>query len=99
MSNKSGQSFLSFVLGMVTGGVLGLLFAPQKGTQSRNKLTFLLDSYKKQAKEILHDVIIGKAKIKSEAKAEGEKIIHEAKEKAEQLLDDVNGLMDQIQNK
>jgi vacuolar-type H+-ATPase subunit H len=35
--------------------------------------------------------------VDSEAKAEGEKIISNAKEKAEKLLDDVNNLIGKIQ--
>ena len=40
----------------------------------------------------------GKELVDSEAKVEGEKIISDAKEKAEALLDDVNGLNDQIKS-
>jgi vacuolar-type H+-ATPase subunit H len=38
----------------------------------------------------------GKEMVNSEAKSEGERIINDAKTKAEELLDDVNGLIDKI---
>lgn len=96
MSKGSGTSFFTFLIGIMAGAILGLLYAPEKGTHTRDKLSFLLDKYKKRSEEILDEILEGKTKVQSEAKAEGEKIISSAKEKAERLLDDVNGLMDQI---
>jgi gas vesicle protein len=76
-----------------------VLFAPDKGTNTRDKLTYQLDKYKLKLEELLKQLVDGKGKFHSEAKVEGEKIISDAKEKAERLLDDVNGLLDQMQRK
>lgn len=96
MSNNSGSTFFAFLLGIITGGILGLLFAPEKGSHTRDKLSFLLDKYKNQLEDIVQDVVDGKEKVQNQAKSEGERIISDAKTKAEQLLDDVNGLMKKI---
>jgi gas vesicle protein len=98
MSKNSGGSFFSFLFGIVTGGILGLLFAPEKGSNTRDKLTFLLDKYKNRLEKIMDDIVEGKDMVQNEAKSEGEKIISNAKEKAEELLDDVNGLINQIKS-
>lgn len=96
MSKSSGGSFFAFLLGVVTGGVVGILYAPDKGTNTRDKLTFQLDKLKKQLEGFIEDVVNDKTVLSNQAKDKGEKIVKDAKDKAERLLDDVNGLISQI---
>ena len=96
MSKNSENSFFAFLFGIFAGGILGLLFAPEKGSQTRDRLSFLLDKYKKRVEELMAELVDGKEEGDNKAKSEGEKIIDNTKQKAEELLDDVNGLIDQI---
>ncbi|WP_258103135.1 YtxH domain-containing protein [Marinoscillum sp. MHG1-6] len=98
MSSKSGGSFFAFLFGITIGGVLGVLFAPDKGTNTRDRLSFKLDKYKKQLEDLLEDLVEHGDSLENEAKSEGEKIVNDAKVKAEKLLDDVNGLITQIKS-
>lgn len=99
MSTNRGGSFFGFLFGALIGGVVGVLFAPDKGTNTRDRLTFQLDKYKKRLEDLIDDLVEGADKVENEAKSEGEKIVKDAKVKAEKLLDDVNGLIDQIKTK
>ncbi|MEM6641512.1 MAG: YtxH domain-containing protein [Bacteroidota bacterium] len=94
--SKSGSSFFAFLIGIITGGVLGILYAPDKGVNTRDRLSFQLDKLKKQLEGFINDVVDGKDILGNEARDQGKRIVKDAKDKAEQLLDDVNGLIDQI---
>lgn len=98
MSSNSGGSFFAMLFGIAIGGVLGILFAPDKGTNTRDKLSFKLDKYKKQLEDLVGDLVEHGESFENEAKSEGEKIVKDAKVKAEKLLDDVNGLISQIKS-
>jgi gas vesicle protein len=80
----------------MAGGMLALLYAPEKGSNTRDRLSFLLDKYKKRMEEIMSEFVEGKDLSDNEAKSEGEKIIVNAKQKADELLEDVNGLINRI---
>ncbi|UXX80078.1 YtxH domain-containing protein [Reichenbachiella carrageenanivorans] len=97
MSKKS-NSFLSFLTGAAAGAILGILYAPDKGENTRDKLSYQLDKYSKKLDDLVKEFVEGKELSENEAKSEGEKIVSDAKEKAEKLLDDVNGLITKIKS-
>ena len=90
------QKFRGAGVGAGVGAALGILFAPDTGANTRDKLSFKLSKYKKELEDLINELVDGKEIHLNEAKTEGKRVISEAKNKAEDLLNDVNKLIDQI---
>jgi gas vesicle protein len=97
--SKSSRSFWAFVVGAAAGAVVGILYAPDKGENTRNKLYYQLNKYRDQLKQLINDIVEGKEVIETTAKSEGKKVVQDAKIKAEKLLEDVEKMMTQIKAK
>jgi len=95
--SKNSNALIAFLAGAAAGAILGVLYAPDKGSNTREKLSYRLDKYKKILEEFLDDLVTGKeTPLTTEAKSQGQKVVSEAKGKAERLLEDVDDLLEQI---
>ena len=94
--NKVG-SIVLFFSGILTGVTVGFLYAPDSGINTRDRVTFRLEKYRLKLEDLIGDLVRTRDQLpESVAKSDGEKVINEAREKAKQLLDDVDNLLGQI---
>jgi gas vesicle protein len=77
--SKTTNTILAFALGAGVGAALGILFAPDTGSNTRDKLSFKLSKYKKDLEDLINELIDDKEMHLNEAKSEGKRVISEAK--------------------
>ena len=79
MSSKNGNSILALLAGAAIGVGLGILFAPDKGSKTREKIKDNLDDLKEEAKSKINS-------IEEEAKEKFSKSKEELKDTVDELL-------------
>jgi gas vesicle protein len=104
--SSSSKSLIAFLAGLAAGTAIGILYAPEKGEITRDKLATKLGQYRSQLETFIADLIERGEQVAdemsggdSQARAEGQKVVNEARQKAERLLEDVETLMNQIKSK
>ena len=96
MSNNSGNSFFAFLSGAAVGTLIGILYAPDKGKNTRDKLSYRLEQYKDKLQELIDELIDGKEEISSEARERNRQINQDVIQKAESIMGDIDNLFDSI---
>ncbi|GAA4470680.1 hypothetical protein GCM10023189_59780 [Nibrella saemangeumensis] len=94
--SRNSRDLAFFLTGAATGALFGLLYAPEKGAVTRDKLSYRLSKYREQLQQLLADLLETSDLPESFAKTEGQRVVNDAREKAERLLEDVDRLMAQI---
>ncbi|WP_020600501.1 YtxH domain-containing protein [Spirosoma panaciterrae] len=94
--NRLGRDLTFLVTGIAVGSLFGLLYAPDKGKITRDRLSFRLSKYREQINALLQDLGGSSDQPENSSKNEGQRVVNDAREKAERLLEDVDRLMAQI---
>ena len=90
MSTKNGNSILALLAGAAVGVGLGILFAPEKGSKTRDKIKDGFDDLKEQAKSKLNtlenEVKEKFSEKKDDLKATFENLLSDSSYKAEETI-------------
>ncbi len=80
-----------------TAGMLGgILYAPDKGRNTRGRVNYRLMTYRDRLSELVQQLAEQDKAPANSARDEGQRLIRDTKEQAEQLLHDVESLIGQI---
>lgn len=97
--DRRDSGFLSFLLGLLAGAILGLLYAPRSGKETRELLKKAFEEYSEEGKKIYQE----KAQEVQEAFEAGKKSaqdkIIELKEKAEKVSEEISEKVKKITGK
>lgn len=102
MSKRGNNILFGFLAGAAVGAILGILYAPDKGSNTREKLSSRLDKYKKMLEEFIGQMMDRKAEESAGPAGQPSgppavnRIVTEAQEKAQRLLEDVDELLAQL---
>ena len=100
MANKTTTGILCFAGGTLAGAAIGLLYAPETGRETRSWLSYQLERYRSVLADLTDSLVTSRDGAgQSSAKTEGQRVISDAKNKAEQLLGDVDQLISQINSR
>lgn len=77
MSDKNNNGILSFLLGLTIGAILGILFAPSEGKETRKKIAKYLEELEEKGEEYLEK---GKDFVEKETE-KVKKFVEEGKDK------------------
>lgn len=91
--SKSGRFTLGLVMGALAGSIVSLLYAPEKGQTTRNRLSYRFTHYIDELNSMIDQLRKEREKLVSEAKERGDQVVTDAKERAEDLIKEAEALL------
>ena len=90
----SGKVLLGVLAGVAVGATLGILFAPDKCSTTRKKISRKGDDYAEELEEKLNEFIEGISKQFEDVKEEATRLAEDGKNKIEKAVAEVTHSMD-----
>ena len=85
----SGKVLLGVLAGVAVGATLGILFAPDKGSNTRKKISRKGDDYAEELEEKFNEFIEGISQQFDAVKEEATRMAEDGKHKVEQVIAEV----------
>ncbi len=82
---STGKVVTAVLAGVATGALLGILFAPDKGSETRKKISKKTSGAVDDLKEKFNDLVNGIADKFESASDEGAELLKKGKDKAEEV--------------
>ncbi|MEX0773925.1 MAG: YtxH domain-containing protein [Balneolales bacterium] len=93
-----GKSTKGFSVGLISGvffgSLIGMLYAPDKGINTRDRLSYQLNSYLVDISDLI-EKLRHESQV-SDAKKQGDLVVEEAQKKAEDLIAEAEKLLKDI---
>ena len=86
---SSGKVLLGFLAGMASGALMGILFAPEKGSVTRSKISKKSKESVEGLKEKFNDFVDNIAEHFESSKSEAKDLYREGKSQAENVAKDI----------
>ncbi|MDQ3142422.1 MAG: YtxH domain-containing protein [Bacteroidota bacterium] len=86
---KSDRVLLGIIAGIAVGAILGILFAPEKGTKLRETIVSKGEDYAEGLKEKFHEILDNITEHYEEASQEAKDLVSKGKAKYEEVKKDV----------
>ncbi|OGC54580.1 hypothetical protein A2797_01680 [candidate division WWE3 bacterium RIFCSPHIGHO2_01_FULL_48_15] len=101
--NQRNSEFNTFVLGLIVGGILGTLYAPQKGEETRKMLKKLIEEWSEKGEDISEEV----KQVFEEWKEKAEPVVEEIEEKIapvaqkikERTIEQITPIIEEVKEK
>lgn len=98
--SSSGKDF---TIGLVTGALIGsavaILYAPDSGSNTRDKISYRLSTYVDELNKLIDELQNEKEKYVSDAKKKGDDVVSDAKKRADDLIREAESLLENIEKK
>ncbi len=92
---NAGKMILSIAVGVAAGAVIGVLLAPDKGSETRRKISERSNEYADGLKTKFNDFIESMLDKFDSVKAEAENLAHKGMNKADEIKNEVKQPMNQ----
>ena len=95
--SRSKDFVLGLFSGALAGAILALLYAPDKGSNTRDVISYRLSTYMDELSHLIERLSDEKNSI-SEAKRKGDEVVEDARQRAEDLISEAEELLNTIED-